>query len=284
VVTPFLVLGSINFDTVCKVGRLPRRHEKVRSESVRDSLGGSAANTASWLARLGAQVSVFGTVGSDSYGVKCNEWLTEAGVDASPVFVDGHASTGRAICMSTSQDKRIITSGGPPVSSALAAFRIRLASAPKGIVHIAAPETDILVDACAAAVASGWLLSVELNGRRMDRIRELATIAFLNHDELKRAFNLGWKDLNPDQLTSILPTPQATLAVTLGRSGALSLRGEGITQARAKMVSVVERTGAGDAFDAGYLAAYALARDTAECLEQGLQTAARVLGYIGGHP
>jgi len=283
-VSPILVVGSINYDTICKLDRFPLNHEKVRSITTRDCLGGAGGNTAAWLARLGVTTSLFGVLGSDYPGTSCKRSLTEAGVETSFIFVDEESATGRSVCLSTSQDKRIVTSGGPPLDQVLPFLSNRLSFKPKGVLHVATRETDGLVDVCRYARDEGWILSLELGNREMNRLREIADLAFLNHDELKGSFGLESYALTTKSVEMLLPIMSSKLIVTLGGSGALLLERHRLIRAIAKPVAVMERTGAGDAFDAGFLAAYVHGFDGSECLERGLEVAAKALTYVGGHP
>ena len=229
-VTPFIVVGSINFDTVTTVERIPGRHEKVRAELTRDALGGAAANTASWLARLGCNVRIYGSVGNDDNGSRCLRWLNEAGVDTSHVAIDADSPTGRAFCISTTTDKRIVTSGGPklpPIAEAIA----KEVPQHGGVIHIATSETEDLINVCRAATDVGWTVSIELNGRDMSELRQLATLAFLNRDELERTFSTTPSELGPENLDSVLPRSESVLIITLGRSGALSVERTGVSTA-----------------------------------------------------
>ena len=90
------VLGSANIDWVCRVPRLPRPGETVRANSVSRYRGGKGANQAVAAARLGADVSFFGIVGSDSFGETLLEGFEENDVDASAVERHPDCPTGTA--------------------------------------------------------------------------------------------------------------------------------------------------------------------------------------------
>jgi len=90
------VLGSANIDWVCRVPRLPRPGETVRADSVSRYRGGKGANQAVAAARLGADVSFFGIVGSDSFGESLLEGFEENGVDVSAVERHPDSPTGTA--------------------------------------------------------------------------------------------------------------------------------------------------------------------------------------------
>jgi ribokinase len=283
-VKSFVVIGSIKYDTVCTIDRFPRVHEKVREATITTCLGGSAANTAAWLAWLGSPVRLVGTVGDDETGKACLAMIRAAAVSCMEVAVDPTKATGRAVCLSTRRAKRIVTSSGPPLDPALDLLRGTSGQYTDSVVHIAAQETSELIAVCHRLRREGATISVELNGRRMDSIREVATIAFLNHDELTDVFGLSWQELDVSSLTMILPNPDARLIVTLGRDGALCVERTGITRVPARRIRIVERTGGGDAFNAGFLAAYAHDCDVETSLRAGTESATLALSRVGGQP
>ena len=69
--------------------------------------------------------------------------------------------------------------------------------------------------------------------------------------------------------------------VTLGPDGALALsRGQRIARPAQPIADVLDTTGAGDAFTAGFLCEYAHSRDVARSLEQGTEVAASTLRHL----
>ena len=90
------VLGSANIDWVCRVPRLPCPGETVQALSVSRYRGGKGANQAVAAARLGAEVSFFGRIGSDSFGETLLEGFEENGVEASAVERHPDSPTGTA--------------------------------------------------------------------------------------------------------------------------------------------------------------------------------------------
>ena len=76
-----------------------------------------------------------------------------------------------------------------------------------------------------------------------------------------------------------------TLVVTRGAEGAMALSGgEGIEVPAAAVREVVDTTGAGDLFAAGFLAARARGHDLAKCLETGSIAAAEIISHFGARP
>lgn len=279
-----VVAGNIKFDTLCAIPRMPRRHEKLRAGEIVTSLGGSGANTAAWLRHWGADVTLVGAVGRDPDGAECLTELRQAGVDCSLVSVVEGARTGRGVCLSSPREKRIITTSAPSSAAALDALRLTRIDWSTRILHVSAKESPELIALCREAAADGALLSVELGGRSLPDVCALASVGFLNHDELRRVFGLHSDELSPEDVERIMPRPDGRLVVTRGHLGAISVGRFGREQAPAHEVRLVERTGAGDAFNAGYLSAWVSGLTEHECLFHGNRSSAVVLGKVGAQP
>ncbi len=84
-----LCAGNINLDMIFPTGRLPGPHEKMTVPDASVTFGGSAANTACWLASLGQEVVMAGAVGDDPPGEANLEDLVSSGVDVRGVSVVG---------------------------------------------------------------------------------------------------------------------------------------------------------------------------------------------------
>ena len=89
------VVGSINLDLVVRAERLPRPGETVTGASFARGPGGKGANQAVAAARLGAEVTMVGCVGSDGFADEALAGLREAGVREAWVTRD--APTGVAL-------------------------------------------------------------------------------------------------------------------------------------------------------------------------------------------
>ena len=106
---------------------------------------------------------------------------------------------------------------------------------------------------------------------------ELMDVIFMNEAERKMyeheaAVTNAWIESSKHDVTVV---------VTLGEAGAEAhFRGDRFF-CKAQQVNVVDRTGGGDAFDAGFLDAWLNRSALHGCLEHGLRSAAIVLGQIG---
>lgn len=89
-----LVVGSFMMDLIAITRRAPNAGETVVGEAFRTAPGGKGANQAVQCARLGAQVTLAGCVGADSFGKEMRDTAAAAGVDVTHVAVDPSVSSG----------------------------------------------------------------------------------------------------------------------------------------------------------------------------------------------
>jgi sugar/nucleoside kinase (ribokinase family) len=92
-------------------------------------------------------------------------------------------------------------------------------------------------------------------------------------------------DSDPERAARELAAGFGEVVVTLGPAGALWTDGDEVLRAAAVPVdAVVDSTGAGDAFAAGFLSARATGASTAEALAAGCRLAARAVTTVGARP
>lgn len=102
-----VVVGSLNMDLVTRASRLPRAGETLIGQTFSTVPGGKGANQAVASARLGADVSMIGCVGSDAYGSQLREALLVEGIDCQAVStVDG--SSGVALIVVDDRDRKSV--------------------------------------------------------------------------------------------------------------------------------------------------------------------------------
>lgn len=106
------VIGSINMDLVTTTKKLPKKGETILGESFETYPGGKGANQAVTSARLGANVSMIGAIGNDTFGKTLlqhfkSECISEKGIKIIPDI-----STGVAAITVLDNDNRIIVSPG----------------------------------------------------------------------------------------------------------------------------------------------------------------------------
>lgn len=278
----FVVVGSANMDLIVKVPRLPRSHEKVRAEYSTFALGGAGANTASWLARLGRRVALVTAVGSDPLADQIVSGLISAGVDTQWIDRSPSAPTGIAVVFSRKTEKRMVTTGGPSRTAVIDLLPAEMFS--EGVhLHVIGDASPAVVSLCRRAAARGASVSAESNGRDLHPIAKYLDVILLNSDELRR---LVGKEPVPlvERARELLVRPGAWIVVTRGGRGAMAVSHDSVLRVPAVPTDVVDRTGAGDAFDAGFLDQWTRSRDVERALVDGVRLASNALRQTGAQP
>lgn len=277
------VAGSISCDQIFELSEPPLAHAKIRAVSKRRCLGGSATITAAWLGKLGHSVQLFGQVGNDSDGEWCMSELAKCpNLDISNVKVLP-GSTGVAVVLSSGADKRIVTFKD--------ATTPRLRTIPEitghDHLHVVHPDNDLNFDGSLNSALKNnprMTMSIDLNGRSGMPYLRNADIAFTNFDEVRRAFHRPFDEIK-DSILNSMSTGNPVLVVTMGSGGAASFTpGASWTQPPKDKVEIVDRTGAGDSFNAGYLDSFLNHQPIEANLERGLAIAAKCLTGKGGIP
>ena len=286
-----LVLGDANPDLVLHGGDVvPAFGQAERLvESATLTLGGSGAILASGAAKLGLRVGICAIVGDDLFGRFVVERLADAGVRTGGVVVDGSASTGVTVVLSGSEDRAILTMPGTIAalrrerldpSMLTAARHVHVSS--YYLQRLLAPELQSVFD---EVRASGATTSLDPNwdpsGAWDAGLVELlhAVDVFLpNAIEATRIAHTSEVDAAARSLAS-----RAKLVVVKdGERGAIAFDGEDVYRADALPSGAVDSTGAGDSFDAGFLAAWLRGEPTDRALALGNACGSLSTRAIGG--
>jgi sugar/nucleoside kinase (ribokinase family) len=284
-----IVLGDLLIDVVVAPVRALERGTDVPG---RVSLvqGGSAANTARWLARLGAKSYLIGAVGRDAVGRALVDVVRADGVQARLIRVAG-ARTGRVgVVVSQDGERSFVADRGAAIQlkpedvrpqwfGRADALHVPMYSFMGDPLRLAAHRAVDLARERGAVVSVdlasiGPLLS---NGRRaaVALVEQIAPdLLFATAAEAQALLDRyavdGLLDLAPTVV--VKRGPQG--ATVLARDGERRLQFEVATEHR----TAADTTGAGDAFDAGFLVAWFAARRAGRALPSALQRSA-----IAGH-
>jgi sugar/nucleoside kinase (ribokinase family) len=268
-------MGSINVDVTFRLDRLPHWHEKLSAREARLGGGGSAANTAVWLSRQGFGVRMHGWVGNDCLGAFALRDLEANGVETSGVKLLPSA-TPLAACFALPDDKRIVT--GPKVDAPWTPGDAAEFARDARWLHTTACDLDFLSRAKDASRNLPVPLSLELNGRYDPAFATAANYLFTNRDELARASG------SDDPIGFIAKRHGADPAIwfiTYGEAGAAIISAGDVKSVATAPVRPLDRTGGGDAFDAGVIAALLSGADAESAAAAGLRLAAQAITRLG---
>jgi len=263
----------------------------------REISGGSAANSMAGAAALGLKTAFVGQVANDQLGAIFAHDMRSLGVRFETPAIEGPPQTGVCLILVTPDAQRTMSSSPGASyelnSHALDPELIRSASVTflEGYLWGAPKPRTAMLEAARIARAAGKRVAFTLSeslciGDRRNGVRgmiegRLVDILFGNENELKKL--TGCNAL--EQCIEALTPRVETLIITRGAAGAIALGGGEQAEVPAAPVSqVVDTTGAGDLFAAGFLAGRLRGRPLRACLEAGAIAAAEIISHFGARP
>ena len=106
------VVGSLNMDLTVTAPRIPHKGETILGHELQYHPGGKGANQAYAIAKLGAQVSMFGCVGHDAFGNQLVDNLEKAGAETKWILQKDNVKTGIALITVGEKDNTIVVVPG----------------------------------------------------------------------------------------------------------------------------------------------------------------------------
>jgi sugar/nucleoside kinase (ribokinase family) len=261
-----LVVGDANVDLVLTGDARPRWGQTEQLiDGAELTLGGSAALVAHGLARLGVRVGLCAAVGRDAFGDRALDVLTTAGVDVAAVVRRAEGGTGISVILSPADgDRAILTELG--VLPSLTPSDLPALDG-VGHVHVASPYLvhglrPHLPGLLAGARAGGTTTSLDTNDdpervwALIPDLLDAADVVLPNRDELLRwSAALGRPVADWREAAEVVAARGAAVVVKVGADGGALIRaGEPPVHVPAPTVTPVDTTGAGDSFDAGWIA------------------------------
>lgn len=285
------IAGEINLDLILYGldAQMPVERELLAS-GFRATLGSSSAIVAHNLAALGMAVGFVTRVGDDRLGSLALEFLETQGVDLSCIRrVAGKVKTGVTVLLDHRGSRHILTY--PGTMSEMTREDIDFAYlASSRHFHIASlyllkDLKPSLPSLCRELKAQGLTISLDTNddpddlwGAPLDELLGLVDIFLPNEDEARRITGLATAEEALASLAARVPL----VAVKCGRRGALVQQAGERWSVPGEDVRPVDTIGAGDSFDAGFIAAYLRGASPEQCAAYGNRTGAYSTLSCGG--
>jgi sugar/nucleoside kinase (ribokinase family) len=263
--SPFdiLVAGEINPDLILTGDVVPQfgQAEKL-IESATLTIGSSSVIFACGAARLGLKVGFIGLCGDDEFG---RFMLTEMGkrsVDISNVIIRPNGHTGLSVILNSGADRAILTQPGliselraDDVSDALLQQARHLHVASYFLQTALQPDLPKLFQ---RARSFGLTTSLDTNydpSERWSNFDELLASTNVFLPNRAEALSLTKTDSSESALEQLQKKVE-TVTIKLGAEGAIAASRNKKVSAASIPVDVVDTTGAGDSFDAGFIYGY----------------------------
>lgn len=257
-------IGNINIDLSFYVDTIPDLDSEVLS-NLEIFHGGAAANLAVGIARLGLKVGIIGCVGDDEFGKMAIKDLKENNVSTDFIKVVKGKITG-VVCVIVEKNgnRRMIAYRGANEFLENAIEEIP----PTKYLQLCNVNKRVLNKVKDKAKSK---ISLDPGGRIVElKLEDLEgiDILFMNEIECKKLTNMDYKNG-----AKLISKYVKLVVIKLGAKGAYLFNGNFEKYVPAMNVEVVDTTGAGDAFDAGFLVAMIKGFNVEECLKWGIAAA-----------
>jgi sugar/nucleoside kinase (ribokinase family) len=257
-----------------------------------ESSGGSAANTCAVAAGLGAKVAYIGKVADDQLGAVFRHDINAVGVHFPTAPLTSGAPTARCLILVTPDGQRTmntflgacVTLDGSDVDPALVAAAS--VTYLEGYLFDPPAAQAAFYKAAAAAHEAGRRVALSLSdafcvNRHREAFLELVgghvDILFANEAEITALY-----EQNTFEDAAKAARQDVELAVlTRSEAGSLILRGDQTVRVKAERTKVVDTTGAGDAYAAGFLTGLTTGKTLEACGHMASIAAAEVISHYG---
>ncbi|HHY47329.1 MAG TPA: carbohydrate kinase family protein [Firmicutes bacterium] len=284
-----VVVGELNVDIILGgLAGLPELGQEKLARDMLFTLGSSSAIFAHNLSRLGRKVVFCGKAGDDVHGRYVVQALSSVGVNTSGIILDRGLKTGLTVSLTYPRDRALVTFPG-------------------AMEHLTAAEIDFsLIGRARHLHVSSYFLQAGLQRdlpALFKRAKELGLTTSLDpghdpDDKWGGLFELlphvdvflpneeealriaGAADLGAAGLE--LARYAGLVVVKKGTDGAVAWNGPDSLSTEGYDAEVVDTTGAGDSFNAGFIHKFLEGRPLEECLEFGAACGAIACTYLGG--
>lgn len=273
-----LVIGEVNVDLILTAADVTPTFGQVEKlvDDATLALGGSSANVACGAARLGLRTAFCGKIGDDVFGHFLRYRLAELGVDTTHVIVAPGDKTGITVNLSQPGDRAMLTFPGAMATFSAedidASLLSRTSHVHTGSYFLQTKLRRNLHEVLATArresatvsLDPGWDPAEEWTDHLMKSL--IQTDVFFPNDQ--EAIHISRTRDEASAMETLAQTVPL-VAMKQGRNGATVRRGDHTLHQAAFPVTSVDTTGAGDAFDAGFLLGFIRDQPVETCLLWG---------------
>lgn len=259
-----LVVGSLNMDFAVYMDRRPQAGETVMAQGMKLVPGGKGANQAYALGKLGADTSMIGAVGDDTFGQQMLANLEHVSVDTAGIKQIAGVETGKAFIEiedSGQNSISVIAGANASVDEGLVLAQAeRFAKADAVVMQLEIPVPSVIA---AAKLAKTHNKTVVLDPApaRTDLPDELwAQVDITKPNETELALLTGLPTNTEEEVVtaarSLIAKGVKNVLVTLGGDGTLLVNDSTVQKFPAYKVKAVDTTAAGDCFLAAFMSRF----------------------------
>jgi sugar/nucleoside kinase (ribokinase family) len=290
-----LCIGDVMLDVITKISVMPDKinYGSDTPSSISTHGGGAAGNVASWLTRTDAQATIVGHVGDDAAGAALVSEFDSLGVQHQNLMVDGGSSGVVVVLVDPTGERTMFPDNGANSGLHLGdlpeldEFDVVYLSGYSPLDPLSRPGVLEMIAKIKSTGLPIYFDPASVGGMMEVPIEEvkswirLADVILLNEEEA--IYLTG--ETNPEKAIELLLDECETVVIKRGSQGAIGKsRGSILITTPALTTEVVDTTGAGDSFAAGFIATYAISKNMQHGLESGAKVAARCVAIVGARP
>ncbi len=290
-----LCIGDVMLDVVTKIAVMPSEINYGSDTPAQISThgGGAAGNVAAWLTRTDARATIVGHVGNDSAGAALVNEFDALGVRHHNLVVDNGHSGVVVVLVDPTGERTMFPDNG-------ANSGLKIGDLPEldgfNAVYLSgySPLDPLSLDGIKAMIAKIKSVGLPIyfdpasvGGMKEVDIEEvkswlpLMDVLLLNEEEAEYLTGLSDIDAALDQLLTF----SSTVVIKLGAKGAIGKsRGGDSVSVPAIATEVIDTTGAGDSFAAGFISYFATKKDLTRALMAGAEVASHCVAIVGARP
>lgn len=279
------ILGSIAFDNIFTVNRVPEYGERVFGKQFGKYIGGMAVNQAIEAARYLNSVEIIGKVGGDTEGESIIHQLADRNVGTKLLLVDDRWATGQSYMYLVGEDYFSIVT---PEAN----HQITPEETAKAVDALGSGILMVSVEICVDAVLAAMVHARDHNIKTIlmpsppemcsQVLLRMADSLIMNRRELQILFGLQANSIEETKRELLnLDTHYHHLVVTMGSEGAVLREGNVTYSSAALPVAPVDTIGAGDAFSGAFISALALGYSAQKALSIGCIAGGLTVSVVG---
>ncbi len=290
-----LCIGDVMLDVITKIAVMPDKinYGSDTPSKISTHGGGAAGNVASWLTRTDARATIVGHVGDDAAGSALMSEFDALGVRHQNLMVDKGSSGVVVVLVDPSGERTMFPDNGANSGLKLSdlpdlsEFNAVYLSGYSPLDPLSRPGVLAMIEKIKEAKLPIYFDPASVGGMMEVPLSEvkswirLMDVILLNEEEA--IYLTGETD--PEKAMELLLQECETVVIKRGSQGAIGkARGSILVSVPAQSTEVVDTTGAGDSFAAGFIAHYALTKNMQHGLEAGAAVAARCVAIVGARP
>ncbi len=271
------VIGELNLDLIVTgAERMPEPGEELSVDDMLLTLASSCAITACQLAALGDDVLFISKVGGDEFGRRALDFLRQKGVSTEAIAVDGSLKTGLTISTAIDSERAQMTVMGCIQEMRFADIDFEVLRGRQHL-HISSfylqrnlrPDVPRIFQQAkemglTTSLDTGWPHEGE-NPRDLDLVWPHVDVFLPNDLEAMRLTG----EEEPTRALDALARRVKTVVMKTGPRGAEVRQGDKHVKRAGFEIDVIDTTGAGDSFNAGFVHGRLAGWDLADCLDLG---------------